>query len=526
MGGMTLGRTPQHEDLFRSTKDYCGDDLSPTSLYALLYREGGRLFGDDSFADLFDDVGRYCVPPRVVATVMVLQRAEGLSDREAVERFKYDLRWKYAAGGLDFDHPGFVHTVLVDMRARLRNSERPNRIFEAALDVAKEAGLVGRRRVIDSTALYDAVATQDTVTMIRAAIRGLLRVADKTLAAELRSVLQRDDDYATAGKPVCDWEDKQAREALVDALARDAQAALLKLEGRQPPAAVKEAAALVATVVGQDLEQREDGIFRIARRVAPDRVISTVDPEARHGHKTSARSFDGYKGHIAVDPDSEIITQTEVTPGNNGDAEPTDKLLADVLSRTPEENKAEGVEAYGDASYGTAENVEKLEAAGIEANVKVQAPSAPKGRYSKEQFVIDTDSKTVRCPAGHVVQIAPSSDGGGVAEFGLRCAGCPFRDRCTESKEGRSITIHPKEATLQKARARQKAPEWKAKYRSIRPKIERKFGHLMSRRHGGRCARVRGCARVRQDFALLGAAINLKRLAVLGARYTTAGWAC
>src|SRR5512144_1148382 len=105
---MTLGRTPAHLDLFRSTTDYCGEELSPTSLYALLYREGGRLFADDAFADLFEDVGRCCVPPRVVATTMVLQRVEGLSDREAVDRFKYDLRWKYAAGGLEFDYPGFV----------------------------------------------------------------------------------------------------------------------------------------------------------------------------------------------------------------------------------------------------------------------------------------------------------------------------------------------------------------------------------------------------------------------------------
>lgn len=521
---MTLGRTPSHQDLFRSSADYCGEKLSATSIYALLYREGGRLFADETFGDLFDDVGRCCVPPRIVATTMVLQRTEGLSDREAVERFQYDLRWKYAAGGLDFDHPGFVHTVLVDMRARLRNSERPDRIFDATLEVAKQAGLVGRKRVMDSTALYDAVATQDTVTLIRSAIRALLRVADESLAAQLRGALKRDDDYVAAGKPACDWDDKQAREALVDALARDAHAVLLKLDGRQLEASVKEAAALVATVVGQDLEQREDGTFRIARRVAPERVISTVDPQARHGHKTAARSFDGYKGHIAVDPDSEIITQTEVTPGNSGDAEVTGKLLADVLDREPQANQIEGVEAYGDASYGTAENVEKLESAGVEANVKVQAPSAPKGMYSKEQFAIDTAGKTVRCAAGHLVPIVSSKDGGGEAMFGTRCAGCPLRSQCTASKGGRSITLHPKESTLKKARDHQKAPEWKAKYRSTRPKVERKLSHMMSRRHGGRRARVRGCVRVRQDFALLGAAVNLKRLAALGVRHTAAGW--
>jgi hypothetical protein len=521
---MTLGKTPAHRDLFHSTQDFCGDDLSPTSLYTLLCRDGGRLFADDAFADLFDDVGRCCVPPRIVATTMVLQRVEGLSDREAVDRFKFDLRWKYAAGGLDFDHPGFVHTVLVDMRARLRNSERPDRIFEAALQVAKQAGLLGRKRVIDSTALYDAVATQDTVTMIRSAIRAILRVVDAVLCAELRAVLTRDDDYAAAGKPACDWDDRQARDALVDALARDAHAVLLKLDDRQLDAQVKEAAALVATIVGQDLEQRDDGVFRIARRVAPNRVISTVDPQARHGHKTAARSFDGYKGHVAVDPDSEIIVQTEVTPGNTGDAEVTDTLLADVLKREPAANREAGVEAYGDASYGTAENVEKLEAAGIEANVKVQAPSAAKGKYSKEHFTVDTENKTVRCPAGHVVAISPSKDGGGSAAFGSRCAGCPLRPQCTASKDGRSVTVHPKEATLKKAREHQKAPQWKAKYRSTRPKVERKLAHMMSRRHGGRRARVRGCARVRQDFALLGAAINFKRLAALGVRHTGSGW--
>ena len=118
------------------------------------------------------------MPPRIVATVMTLQRLEGLSDREAVERFSFDLRWKYACGGLDYEYVGFVHTVLVDMRARLRRSKHPDRIFESVLAVAKSAGLVGRKRVLDSTALYDAVATQDTVTLVRSAIRALLRTAD------------------------------------------------------------------------------------------------------------------------------------------------------------------------------------------------------------------------------------------------------------------------------------------------------------------------------------------------------------
>jgi hypothetical protein len=149
-------------------------------------RQCFNLFPDELFADLFTDVGRRSVPPMIVAVVMVLQRFEGCSDREAVERFAFDARWKYAAGGLDFDYPGFVHTVLVDMRARLAGSERPNRIFEVTLEAARRAGLVGRRRVLDSTPLYDAVATMDTVTLVRSAIRGLLRAADPELEEELR----------------------------------------------------------------------------------------------------------------------------------------------------------------------------------------------------------------------------------------------------------------------------------------------------------------------------------------------------
>ena len=554
---MTLGKAPLHQDLHSSTAGLCDAHLSEASIYRLLHQECHRLFPDESFADLFHARGRNSVPPRIVAVVMVLQRFEGLSDREAVDRFMFDLRWKYACGGLDFDCDGFVHTVLVNMRARLRQSQRPNRIFDAVLDVAAKAGLVGRKRVLDSTALYDAVATQDTVTMIRAAIRGLLRVADAALAAELRAVLTRDDDYTTPGKPACEWDDTAAREALVDALARDGFAVLGVLDGRVLPTTVEQAAQLLARVLGQDLEQSDEGLFRIARRVAPDRVISTVDPEARHGHKTAARGFDGYKGHVAIDPDSEIITATDVTPGNVGDASAVEALLADVLppvepapsteqgkeaqgstgaasmdaesieSTTAEQDDAppstlattasaaEPVAVWGDASYGTANVVERLESAGIEANTKVQGPAARAGMFSQDAFEIDLDAGTVRCPEGVLVQLRPRKDGLSHASFGEHCASCPQRDSCTTSSTGRHINVHPKHDVLHRARERQRSSEWKASYRGTRPKVERKLAHMVRRRHGGRCARVRGSQRVAHDFALLAASINLARIAVL-----------
>jgi hypothetical protein len=198
---MTAGTTPKQADLWRGTAAVCEGRVGKQSIWAVLYRQGDRLFGDELFADLFAEVGRRSVPPRIVATVMVLQRLQGLSDREAVQAFCFDARWKYACGGLPFDYPSFSHTVLVGMRARLAASDRPQRIFAVTVAAARQAGLVGVRRVLDSTPLYDAVATMDTVTLLGAAIRGVLRVADQALEGELRGVLASGEEYASLAKP-------------------------------------------------------------------------------------------------------------------------------------------------------------------------------------------------------------------------------------------------------------------------------------------------------------------------------------
>src|SRR5918995_2581442 len=446
---MTAGTTPKQADLWAGTAAVCEGRVGEQSIWAVLYRQGDRLFGDELFADLFAEVGRRSVPPRIVATVMVLQRLQGCSDREAVEAFSFDARWKYACGGLAFDYPGFGHTVLVDMRARLAASTRPERIFAVTVAAAMEAGLVGVRRVLDSTPLYDAVATMDTVTLLGAAIRGVLRAADEPLAAELRGVLASADDYASLAKPQIDWDDQAARAALVDARARDAHAVLEILQGRQLPTAVAQAARLLAAVVGQDLEQVSDGSFRIARKVAADRVISTVDPDARHGHKTSARGFDGYKGHASVDPDSELVLATTATAANIGDAAAAPGLLAELVDQvdgrppapptasTEAEPQASQPAAYGDSAYGTGPLLASLHAASIDPFVKVQAAVAPGGHFTKDQFHIDLAAGTVTCPAQRTAPIAYSADPNnrhhGQASFGPACAGCPLRGQCTNA---------------------------------------------------------------------------------------------
>ena len=597
---VSLGRADRQGSLLNDMEHFCDRSLPGQSVYVLLHRERDRLFPDAFFADLFSDKGRRSVPPSVVATVMVLQRLEGLSDREAVERYTFDTRWRYAAGVGSYDCGGwssFAHTVLVDMRARLAASERPRRIFEVTTDVAKDVGLVGAKRVLDSTPLYDAVATMDTITLVRSAVRGLLKVAGK-LSAELRGLLESGDDYSSNAKPQVDWDDEEAREGLVDSRAKDGFALLAHLDGKELGPELAEAAKLLATVLGQDLEGTEDGTFRIARKVAKDRVISTVDPEARHGHKTSARGFDGYKGNVAIDPDSEIITNTIVSAGNAGDASVAKELIDDLVGEAPaaspepappakteppakegpdgtesrEEDeqapKAHGTtpktttkraggasrgkqakalvaarraahraagaarraarrkaaprpeepRVYGDAAYGTGALLDYLARNGIGSSCKVQPPVAPGGRFSKQDFTVDLERDEVTCPAGNTAVVRRGRDGDGTASFGAACANCPLRDKCTESKEGRSIAVSRYEALLAEARAEQQGPAWRDDYRATRPKVERKQGHLVRRKHGGRRARARGTKKVDADFNLLAAAHNLARLAVLGVR--------
>jgi len=140
---MTLGVAERQGDLFDDVTRFCAETLAGNSVYAVLARERDRLFPDELFVDLFASTGRRSVPPSVVATVMVLRRLDGLSDREAVERFTFDARWRYAPGVGGYDGDGwdrFAHTVLVDMRARLAASESPKRIFRATVEAASAAG--------------------------------------------------------------------------------------------------------------------------------------------------------------------------------------------------------------------------------------------------------------------------------------------------------------------------------------------------------------------------------------------------
>ena len=520
---MALG-TAQVEHRFDNPALLLGDRLK--GIYRLLAAEGHRLFPDDYFSDMFTESvkGRPTIPARVVATVMLLQAHEGLSDRDACDHLERDLAWQ-AAAGVDVGAESFHPTLLVGMRNRLRASVRPRRMFEDTKAVARQAKVMGQRvRILDSTPIYDAVATQDTVTQLRSAIRKLLAALEgSSLAAVVRAALRRDDDYAGVGKPPCDWDDPVAREELVDSLVKDALSALAALDGRQLDAKAADAAELLALIAGQDVSCGEDGTFRIARRVAPDRVISTVDPEARHGHKSHDRRFDGYKAHLSVDPDSELIDEVALTPANAHDSEAAADLLAGLGADDADDGEA--LVVYGDSAYAGADTLAEMESAGFEVRAMVPPARGREGRFGKDDFDIDLVRSVVACPAGWEVEIRPTRDGGGRADFGAEvCGRCPLRARCTTSAAGRAVTIHPKEHVLQAHKAAQADPAWSDAYRSTRPKVERKIAHFTRVAWGGRRARTRGAARVATDVVTRAAAVNLSRLATLKVCFGAGGW--
>ena len=504
-----LGSERLDRELF-DTMAVCGDLVPEGSVHRFLAEHRKTVFPDGMFEDLFGPRGRPSVPGSVVATVMVLQALEGLSDREAISRLRCDIRWK-AAAGLSLTDEGFHPTVLTLWRARLRSSDQPQRIFDAVRAVVDQSGVLsGRtRRVLDSTILDDAVVTQDTVTMICAQVRKCRRL----IPAAREVVLSH--DYDQGSKPSCDWADPDSRSELINRLVTDGLAVLetvrdIDLDERQ-----SEAVGLLGVVVGQDVEPDPDreGKWRIARRVCSDRTISVVDPQARHGRKTSSQRRDGYKAHIVAEPQTGIVTSCGITLATAPDGPMGVELLKDEP----------GTEVIADSAYGSGHVRAALEEAGHRATIK-PIPQRPNPRlgadqFTRDDFVIDTEQGQVTCPAGNTATIGST----GLVHFTTVCGDCPYKSRCTTSKTGRYLKIHPHHRLLNRARQRWKQPETVARYNRWRPSVERIISHIVAR--GNRKLRYRGIEPNRQQLHTRIAAINLRRLINLGLRHTPTGWA-
>lgn len=499
--------------------------LVPTgSVYAFLAEHRDRVFPDDLFADLFaSGRGRPSVPGPVIASVLVLQALQGLSDRDATEALRCDLRWKVACG-LALDHEGLHPTTLTLWRARLRESNSPQRIFDAVREVVRATGVLrGKtKRVLDSVVLDDAVATQDTVTQLIAAVLRVRR--DVAGAAEFIAERCHAHDWDDRAKPRIDWDDAAARDALISALVADALMILAEFDQTSGDERAVTALALLALIAGQDVEPAEDsdgmdGRWRIARKVAPDRVISTVDIQARHVHKTVHSRQDGFKGHVAVEPETGLFTAVQLAKAAGEDHHEAVIGLQLLAGEQP------GLEVLGDSAYGTGDLRAALADPDLAHTAVIKPPplrpTVP-GGFSLDDFAVDEANGQVTCPGGHTRRITP----GRHVVFGATCRGCPLRARCTTSRDGRTLNLHPHDAILRAARrAWATDTDLRDTYRQHRPMVERSIAWLIGVR--GRCRRVpyRGIAANNWWIHTRAAALNLRRLLNLGLATDRQTWA-
>jgi hypothetical protein len=513
------------------------------SMFAFLAAHRAEVFPDADYADLFapPGVGRPSLPATRMAAVLTLQVLHDYSDRETAEAVRFDVRWKVAAG-VPLEDPGFDSSSLVYWRNRIARSQRPHRVNDAVRKVVRETGVLKgrRRRAVDSTILADAVATQDTVTQLVAAIRKAAREVPG--AAEQITRVCTGHDYSRPGKPKIDWDDLPAKEQLVSALVNDANAVVAALQGRDLDERAASALALLALVAGQDVEPAEgsdgaDGRWRIARKVAGDRTISTVDPEARHTRKSPEARRDGYRAHVEADPETGIITGEKLTGAagtGNSDPAVAEEFLAaetgapDAVPGGSAERPGDGPAAgggltwYGDSAYGTGDLRGAIADSGHAAVIKPKPLQPPvEGGLTVDDFTVDERQGTVTCPAGRTVALSRTR----IATFGVLCRDCPLRERCTTCKTGRKLVLHPRDDLLRAARA-----DWAASsglredYMRYRPNVERAIAQVATWRGRRLKLRYRGTARNHAWLKCRTAALNLRNLIGKGLARQDGAW--
>jgi len=521
------------------------------SMFAFLAAHRAEVFPDEDYADLFapPGVGRPSLPATRMAAVLALQALHDYSDRETAEAARFDVRWK-AATGVPLDDPGFDPSSLVYWRNRIAKSERPHRVSEAIRKIVEETGVLKgrRRRAVDSTILADGVSTQDTVTQLVAAVRKVAREVPG--AAGTIAAVCTGHDYSGPGKPKIDWDDPAAKEALVSALVNDANALVAALDADGLDERAAGALALLALVAGQDVEPAEgsdgtDGRWRIARKVAGDRVVSTVDPDARHTRKSPEARRDGYRAHVAADPETGIITDEKLTRAagtENSDPAVAGEFLAaeaagDGTGATgaaggPGPDAASGGSGgggpeppawYGDSAYGTGDLRDAIEKAGHQAVIKPKPLRSPvEGGFTVDDFTVSQEQGTVTCPAGHTVTLSRTR----VATFGALCRDCPLRARCTTCKTGRKLVLHQRDDLLRQARA-----DWAAgtglreDYMKHRPNVERAVAQVATWRGRRLKLRYRGTTKNNAWLKRRTGALNLRNLLGKGLTRRDGAWA-
>jgi transposase len=518
-----LGRRSSQGELFRpdhTLGDYVGRD----SFYRLIAEKGPEWFRDEDFAGLYrEDFGRPSVPPSQLCIALLLQSRDGVSDEEAIERSAYDLRWKVALG-LDLKEKLCAKSTLQLFRAKLILHEAFESVFERSVDACRAAGLLRRRKLsvaIDTTPVLGRGAVKDTFNLVSDAIRRVVMEACQLKGWEQSKVVEKEGlgrhfSSSFKGAVDVDWSDRKARRAVVGQLVSDARVALVlasrALRGFSAASDgtgdLREAQRLLGDLLVQDIEEDPaDGNGpEIRRGTARDRIISTTDPEMRHGHKSHSKGFDGYKASVVAETKSGVILATDVRGGNVEDGQGAKELAEKAAECTGKELK----EVLGDTAYGGTETRSRLESLGAEVVVKVP-PGTRKGMFGANEFRIERKHGTARCPAGKRSirrdRIRGEDPGWRYVFSRNDCNSCALRDRCTKSnKTARVVQITAKTEKLRPLRRRQRTKGFRKRYR-FRVVVEHRIARLVQL--GIRQARYFGSKKVGFQVTMAAAVANL-----------------
>ena len=524
-----VGHVDPQRNLYTCDNQYLkfvGED----TFYGFLARQRPELFRDDDFVSLYtQNNGRTSVPPSILAKALLLQSHDRVSDEEAADRARFDIRWKVALG-IGIDDAPFVKSTLQAFRARLVLHQAEQAIFQRSIDAAKGSGLLASRKLkvaLDTTPIFGRGAVKDTYNLLADGIRQLVR-ALAGLSGQAPEEWAREHDlsryYGTSikGEAEIDWDNAAARQAFLDGIVVDAERLLAVAErvraGYPPDSAesgrIDEAARLLRQLLVQDVERTTEGRAVLKEGVARDRVPSVTDPEMRHGRKSASRKFTGHKGAIAVDTESGVITAADVLAGNASDN--TDALA--LVEETRRNTGCEVAKVIGDCAYGDGATRRAFKEQGCELVVKVPRGGRP-GYFAKGDFQIDLEQDAVTCPAGQTTRkwklkrVRTGTRGERVTvkqfEFAAeQCRGCVHYRQCVSSKlgKGRSVTLHPEEELMQEARAYQETAAFREDTK-LRQTVEHRLARLVQL--GIRQARYFGRVKTKWQLLLAAAVANL-----------------
>jgi hypothetical protein len=524
-----LGKRSAQQGMFEADTLY-SEFVGRRSFYGYLASQRYELFRDADFATLYcENNGRPSVPPSLLATALVLQTYDDVSDDEATRRAAFDLQWKVALG-VEVNVRPFAKSTLQEFRAQLIVHDKTRAIFQRSLEVAKRRGVWKKGRApqerqhikvaLDTTNILGRGAVKDSYNLLADGIVEVLRALAKLGPYELLELAEELGcaRYVTGpslkGQAEVDWSDAKARQRFLAEIVADADC-LLELvrgtRGRLVPDSDEDkqlvaAAEVLARILAQDIGRDESGP-QLKRGVEPDRLISVHDPEMRHGRKSSSHRFNGHKAQVAVDTDTQLITAVDVLPGNAPDAE---QALA-VVKASETATGGQVVEVLGDCAYGAGETRAEFAEAGRSLIAKVP-DLQNQGYFAKTDFQIDLEAGTCTCPHQQQArEFRAAKAGGGVFVFAAEiCAACPLRTQCTRSRGGRTVQVHPREALLQQARKLQQSPAF-AEVRRRRQVVEHRIARLVQL--GIRQARYVGRTKTLFQVLLAAAVANLTLLA-------------